>query len=52
LEAKKHAFDKTKLSDPLVFCIPELLNDLFATEGVRQKVLEHKLKGFRFVQVD
>jgi hypothetical protein len=51
IEAKKHAFDKSKLNDPVLFCVPELYGSLFATEGIRQKVLEHALKGFRFVKV-
>jgi hypothetical protein len=52
MEVRKYAFDKSLLDDPLFFCVPEPHGQLFVTEGVRQKALQHKLKGFEFEHVD
>jgi hypothetical protein len=46
MEVKKYAFDKTRLTDPWLFSLPEPHGQLFATETVRQRALKHSLKGF------
>jgi hypothetical protein len=46
-DIKKYGFHKSRISDPLIFSIPELPG-LFATPGVKEAVVRNQLQGFHF----
>ena len=51
-EVTKCVFLKDRVSDPLVFSIPESVSRMFATTTVREMVVHGRISGFRFTALD
>src|SRR5262249_15476695 len=51
MSISKFAFRMDRISDPLLFVIPESSSRLFCTQSVRDSIVRSKLRGFRFEPV-
>ncbi|PQO42927.1 imm11 family protein [Blastopirellula marina] len=52
MEINSYVFKKELLANPMIFSIPQLTFELFATESIPRLAFEAGLRGFDFEQVD
>jgi hypothetical protein len=52
MRVERPRFISEKLSDPLVFCVPEVRSAIFATASIRERVQQAGCQGVAFHPVD